>query len=51
MYLQAMGLKDTIAKGNEASLQEKSKAMIFLRPHIHKSLKAHYPKMEDPVTL
>ena len=51
MHLQAMSLEGTIVEGNEASLWEKSKAMVFLRRHIHKSLKAQYLTVEDPLIL
>lgn len=51
MHLQAMGLADTKVKGNETFLQEKSKAMIFLRYHLHESLKAQYLMVHDPLTL
>lgn len=51
MHLQAMGLADTKVKGNETFLQEKSKAMIFLRYDLHESLKAQYLMVHDPLTL
>lgn len=51
MHLQALGLEGTIAKRNGASLQEKSKAMIFLRHHLHDRLKAQCLTVEDPLTL
>ena len=35
-----MGLDGTIAERDEVSWQEKLKPMIFLRHHIHESLKA-----------
>ena len=33
------GLEDTIKEGNQASNQNKAKSMIFLRHHLHESLK------------
>ena len=35
IHLDANGLGDTIKEGNKASTQEKAKAMIFLRHHLH----------------
>ena len=49
MHLQAMSLEGTIVEGNKPSLWEKSKAMVFLRRHIYKSLKAQYLILEDPL--
>ena len=39
IHLDAMDLGDTIKEENEASSQDKAKAMIFLRHHLHKRLK------------
>ena len=46
-----MGLEGTISQENQTSLQDKSKAMIFLRHHLHESLKAQYLTVEDPLML
>ena len=35
IHLAAKGLGDTIIIGNAASSQDKAKAMIFLRHHLH----------------
>jgi len=34
IHLDSKGLGDTIKEGNEASSQDKAKAMIFLRHHL-----------------
>ena len=36
IHLDANGLGDTIKESNKASNQDKAKAMIFLRHHLHK---------------
>ncbi|XP_021297792.1 uncharacterized protein LOC110426814 [Herrania umbratica] len=51
IYLDAMGLGDTIKGKNEASNQDKVKAMIFLRHHLHEGLKIEYLTIKDPVDL
>lgn len=45
------GLGRHYSKRNGASLQEKSKAMIFLCHHLHERLKAQCITVEDPLTL
>ena len=42
IHLNAMNLRNTIMEGNSAFLQDRAKAMIFLRHHLHESLKAEY---------
>lgn len=42
IHLDAMGLDDTIKHENNASLQDRAKAMIFLHRHIHEGLKNEY---------
>ena len=39
IHLDAMNLGETIKEGNATSIQEKAKAMIFLRHHLHEGLK------------
>ena len=39
IHLCAMGFGDTIKEENESSVQEKAKAMIFLRHHLDEALK------------
>ncbi|XP_015072409.1 uncharacterized protein LOC107016459 [Solanum pennellii] len=42
IHLAAKGLDATITQGNEASSQDKAKAMIFLRHHLDEGLKIEY---------
>ncbi|XP_022036585.1 uncharacterized protein LOC110938888 [Helianthus annuus] len=51
IHLNANNLGDTIKEGNKTSTQEKAKAMIFLRHHIHESLKNEYLTIKDPLVL
>lgn len=51
IHLDAKGLGNTIKNGNEASIQDKAKAMIFLRHHLHESLKAEYLTVKNPQEL
>ncbi|XP_038979972.1 uncharacterized protein LOC120110108 [Phoenix dactylifera] len=46
-----MNLGETIKEGNDASLQDRAKTMIFLRHHLHESLKAEYLTVKDPYVL
>ncbi|XP_048501524.2 uncharacterized protein LOC125497863 [Beta vulgaris subsp. vulgaris] len=39
---------DTIKEGNKATSQNKAKAMIFLRHHLHEGLKIEYLTVKDP---
>ncbi|KAJ0428610.1 hypothetical protein HanHA300_Chr17g0648031 [Helianthus annuus] len=49
--IHANNLGDTIKEGNKTSTQDKAKAMIFLRHHIHESLKNEYLTIKDPLVL
>ncbi|XP_075112871.1 uncharacterized protein LOC142182537 [Nicotiana tabacum] len=51
IHLDAKGLGNTIIQGNEASNQDKAKAMIFLRHHLHEGLKTEYLTVKDPLEL
>ena len=51
IHLNAMGLGDTIKGGNIKSEQDKAKAMIFLRHHLHEGLKTEYLAVKDPSIL
>lgn len=51
IHLDAMGLGDAIKAGNKASTQERAKAMIFLRHHLHEALKSEYLTIKDPPVL
>ena len=50
-HLKANGLEQTIVANNETTPQEKAKAIVFLRHHIHDSLKTEYLFVEDPIEL
>ena len=49
--LKANGLERTIEAENYTTPQEKAKAIVFLRHHIHESLKTEYMFVDDPVEL
>nr|GFB44487.1 hypothetical protein [Tanacetum cinerariifolium] len=51
IYLAANGLGDTIQAGKETTAEQKAKAMIFLRHHIHDNLKIEYLTVKDPLVL
>ncbi|XP_058777125.1 uncharacterized protein LOC131651482 [Vicia villosa] len=51
IHLSAEGHGDTIKKGNKSSDQQKAKAMIFLRRHLHEDLKNEYLTVTDPRVL
>ncbi|XP_022024230.1 uncharacterized protein LOC110924536 [Helianthus annuus] len=51
IHLNANNLDETIKEGNKASTQDKAKAMIFLRHHIHEALKSEYLTIKDPLVL
>ena len=51
IHLDAMGLEDTIKADNKASTQDRAKAMIFLRHHLHEGLKNEYLTIKDPLNL
>ncbi|XP_009759843.1 uncharacterized protein [Nicotiana sylvestris] len=51
IYLDAKSLGDIIKEGNEASSQDKTKAMIFLRHHLDEGLKSEYLTLKDPFQL
>ena len=42
IHLDAMNLGDTIKEKNDSSAQDRVKAMIFLRHHLHEGLKTKY---------
>ncbi|XP_049394899.1 uncharacterized protein LOC125859246 [Solanum stenotomum] len=46
-----MGLVDTIKDNNQASNQERAKAMIFLRHHLDEGLKMQYLTIKNPLIL
>ncbi|XP_056697413.1 uncharacterized protein [Spinacia oleracea] len=51
IHLDGKGLGDTIKEGNKATCQDKAKAMIFLRHHLHEGLKNEYLTVKDPQIL
>ncbi|XP_075077227.1 uncharacterized protein LOC142163970 [Nicotiana tabacum] len=51
IHLATKGLGDTITQGNEASSQDKAKAMIFLHHHLDEGLKVEYLIVKDPLKL
>ncbi|XP_024164095.1 uncharacterized protein LOC112171093 [Rosa chinensis] len=51
IHLEAQNLGPTIKEGNSASPQNKAKAMIFLRHHLHQRLKDEYLTVKDPLEL
>ncbi|XP_078158189.1 uncharacterized protein LOC144553870 [Carex rostrata] len=51
IHLTANNLGETIKAENNTSQQEKAKAMIFLRHHLHEDLKAKYLTVKDPSEL
>ena len=44
-----MGLGNTIVEENDASNQDRAKAMIFLRHHLDEELKVEYLTVKDPL--
>ncbi|XP_027096296.1 uncharacterized protein [Coffea arabica] len=46
-----MGLGNTIVDKNDASNQDRAKAMIFLRRHLNEGLKVEYLTVKDPLVL
>ncbi|XP_021757876.1 uncharacterized protein LOC110722894 [Chenopodium quinoa] len=51
IHLDAKGLGETIKEANKATPQDKAKAMIFLRHHLHEGLKNEYLTLKDPQIL
>jgi len=51
IHLEAMNLGNTINEDNQASQQDRAKAMIFLRHHLHEELKTEYLTVKDSLTL
>ncbi|XP_026428936.1 uncharacterized protein LOC113324868 [Papaver somniferum] len=51
LHLEAKGLRHTITEGNNASIQDRATALIFLRHHLHDDLKREYLTVKDPFTL
>ncbi|KAK8335518.1 hypothetical protein V6Z12_A09G059500 [Gossypium hirsutum] len=51
IQLDAKGLGNTIVVNKEASNQDKEKAMILIRHHLHEGLKVEYLFVKDPFEL
>ncbi|XP_017620920.2 uncharacterized protein LOC108465116 [Gossypium arboreum] len=51
IHLDDKGLGNTIVENKEASNQDKAKAMIFIRHHLHEGLKVEYITVKDPLEL
>ncbi|XP_070662265.1 uncharacterized protein [Malus domestica] len=49
IHLEAGNLGNTIKKGNNASSQDRAKAMIFIRRHLDEGLKSKYSTVENPL--
>ncbi|XP_068338991.1 uncharacterized protein [Pyrus communis] len=49
--LEAWNLAETIKEENNASSQDRAKAMIFIRRHLDEGLKSKYQTVEDPLAL
>ena len=46
IHLDAMNLGNAIKEGNQESLQDRSKSLIFLRHHLHENLRNEYHATE-----
>ncbi|CAM8941995.1 unnamed protein product [Rhodiola kirilowii] len=51
LHLASNNLEKTIVETSTASQQDRSKAMILLRHHLHESLKAQYLTVKEPYEL
>ena len=51
IHLYAINLGNTIKEGNQTSLQDLTKSLIFLRHHLHEDLKNEYLTGKNPLTL
>ena len=49
--LEVANLGETIKEENQRSLQDHTKALIFLRHHLHEDLKIEYLTVKDPLIL
>ena len=51
IHLDAINLRVAIKEGNQASLHNHSKALIFLRHYLREDLKSEYFTVNDSLTL
>ena len=48
IHLDSMNLENAIKEGNDSSLHNRVKALIFLNHHIDEGLKGEYLTVKDP---
>ena len=48
IHLDAMNLGNTIKEGNDTSLQDRNRTLIFICHHIDEGLKGEYLTVKDP---
>ena len=51
IHLEAMNLRKAIRDSNAKSQQDRAKAMIFIRYHLHEELKTEYLTVKNPLIL
>ena len=51
VHLDAMNLGNIVKEGNQASLQDCAKSLIFFRHRLHEDLKNEYLTVKNPLTL
>ena len=51
IHLDAMTFGNTIKEGNDASLQDHAKALIFIHHHIDEGLKGEYLTVKYPLII
>ena len=51
LHLQREGLVDVLVEDGKATAKDKANALIFMRRHLHDSLKIHYLMVRDPLDL
>jgi hypothetical protein len=51
IHLEAMNIGNSIKDGKQSSQQDRVKAMILIRHHLHEELKTKYLTIKDPKIL
>ena len=51
LHLQGKGLADALVEYGEATAKDKVNALIFMRHHLHYTLKVQYLMVRDPLEL
>ena len=51
LHLQGEGLADALVEDGKAATKDKVNALIFMRRHLHDSLKVQYLMVRDPLEL